>query len=324
MKIRIGSRKSKLAVTQAESVGQELKSKNPGLEIEFVGLTTTGDRDAHSALKDLGGKGVFVKEIEEALLKKEIDLAVHSLKDVPQQLPAGLILGPFPKREDPRDAALSRFGELLGELPRSSTIGTSSPRREAQILNKYKKKYRVAPIRGNVDTRLRKLEAGEFDLIIMAVAGLKRLGLEKEITHILEPDEMIPAPGQGCLGLEVREDRADLLKILESIKDETSDLSARAERAFLQGIGGDCLIPLGAYTQVDKEIRMKAILADPKGTQVIRVEEKGPLNDVELVGSKLAGRLLYEGGSEIMLGLNNNHLIEDPSSRRKPGSRSST
>lgn len=181
--LRIGSRGSKLATTQAEWVGRALQQKNPQLNISFIIITTTGDKNL-STLQLLGGKGVFVKEIEEALLKNEIDLAVHSLKDVPQELPTGLCLGPFPKREDSREAVISRFGEQLQELPRGSIIGTSSPRRTAQIKRNYKKRqYHVEPLRGNVDTRVKKVQEGHYDAVIMALAGLKRLGLDKEVTH---------------------------------------------------------------------------------------------------------------------------------------------
>jgi len=229
---------------------------------------------------------------------------VHSLKDVPQNLPAGLRLGPPPQREDARDAVVSRFGELLRELPKGSTVGTSSPRRVAQILNRHgKRNYRIVPIRGNVDTRLKKLHAAEYDAIVLAAAGLNRLGLSGEITEILEPAEMLPAPCQGCLGLELRQDDHAVLALLETIKDRAADLTARAERAFLQGMGGDCLVPLGAHSVlVGDELHMTATLLTLDGSRAVTSIQSGPADSPEFVGAQLAGRLLFEGGSEILLG----------------------
>lgn len=302
MKLRIGSRGSALAVIQSEWVAAELKKKTPGLEISFRKIVTAGDRDQSPSFSSVGIKGVFVKEIEEALLAKEIDLAVHSLKDVPQNLPSGLLLGPAPMRQDARDALISRFGEQLHELPRNSTIGTSSPRRRAQILYKYaKRKYKLEPLRGNIDTRLKKLHDGKYDAIILAVAGLKRLGLESEITQILEFDDIFPAPCQGCLGLELREDDKEILQLLEKIKDDSSNISSRAERAFLQGLGGNCFVPVGVFSQLsDKILKMKAVLLDADGKTAVRAEQSGGGENPELVGYELAERLLYEGGSELM------------------------
>ncbi|MBV9080775.1 MAG: hydroxymethylbilane synthase [Elusimicrobia bacterium] len=303
MKLRIGSRGSKLAVTQAESVAEMLRRAHASVEIELIRITTTGDRDAASALQSIGGKGVFVKEIEEALIAKTIDLAVHSLKDLPQTLPAGLVVGPAPKREDPRDAVISRFGELLRELPRGSKIGTGSPRRVAQIRHNFPKRgYHLEPVRGNVDTRVKKLRDGEFDAIVLAAAGLKRLGLHGDITEILEPDEMLPAPGQGLLGLELREDDKDTWRLLEVVRDPASDSMCRAERAFLQGLGGDCLLPVGAYSAFRGEtLLMKAILLNVDGTRAISVEQDGPAEAPELVGAQLAERLFHDGGSDLLL-----------------------
>lgn len=303
MKVKIGSRGSKLAVTQAEWVGGLIHRANPTVDVEFVRIVTTGDKETVAPLQALGGKGVFVKEIEEALLFKQIDLAVHSLKDVPQGLPSGLRLGPCPQREDARDVLVSRFGELLRELPKGSTIGTGSPRRIAQIRRLYwKRGYRIEPIRGNVDTRLQKVRDGKFDAVLLAAAGLKRLGLEGEITEYLAPDDLMPAPCQGCLGLELREDRADLLAILESIKHPESDVTARAERAFLQALGGDCNVPVAAFSSVvGKTLVMKALLLDVTGEKAVAAAEDGLASEPELVGAKLAGRVLYEGGSALLI-----------------------
>ena len=308
VKLRIGSRGSKLAVTQAAWVGNQILAKNPHVEVLYRQITTVGDKDLETSLQKMGGKGVFVKEIEEALFKKEIDLAIHSLKDVPQALPAGLILGPAPLREDPREAVVSRFGEQLHELPRGSIVGTSSPRRIAQIKRKHKKRqYHMEPLRGNVETRIKKVRDEKYDAIVIALAGLKRLGLESEATQILELDDMMPAPCQGILGLELRQEDPWILDILETIKDEKSDVTARAERAFLQAVGGDCLAPLASRTEiVGKEIYMEALLLDLDGATAVQVKEVGPVESSELVGAKLAGRLLYEGGAELFAKLDKN------------------
>ncbi|MCG3206137.1 MAG: Porphobilinogen deaminase [Elusimicrobia bacterium] len=302
MKLRIGSRGSKLAVMQAHWVASALKEKNPELDISFVEITTTGDRDQSPTFQQAGGKGVFVKEIEEALLADQIDLAVHSLKDVPQELPAGLRLGPFPEREDVRDAVISRFGELLGELPRRSIVGSSSPRRRSQTAYLFKKRsYNLEPLRGNIDTRIKKLHEGQYDAIILAAAGLKRLGLDIEITHILEPTVFLPAATQGCLGLELREGDATILSLLEAIADRSANITAPAERAFLQGVGGNCFVPVGAYsTLVGDQLKMKAVMLDPTGERAVYAEESGSMTEPQLVGYQLAERLLHAGGSELM------------------------
>lgn len=301
MKIVIGSRGSKLAVAQAEWIAAELRRAHPAIDIAMVTITTTGDRDARSSLKSIGGKGVFVKEIEEALQERAIDLAVHSLKDVPAAVAPGLCLGPFPKREDPRDAAIARFGEQLRELPRGSIVATSSPRRQAQIRKNFPNRYRIEEVRGNVDTRLRKLKEGRFDMLVMALAGLRRLNLESEVTEILDPHVMLPAPGQGCLALELRENDERMSALLGPLRDDAADRSARAERAFLAGVGGDCLVPLGCHTVVTgPKIHMEAAVWSPDGQTEVRVREESDSEPPELIGAKLAGRLLHDGGSEIL------------------------
>lgn len=301
MKLRIGTRGSQLALTQTKSIADRLSAAHKGLEVEILTIVTTGDKQATGVLS---GKGVFVKEIEEALLRKEIDLAVHSLKDVPQTLPEGLVLGSFPEREDVRDAFVSRFGEQLNELPKKSTIGTSSPRRKAQVLFRHKKRgYNVVPFRGNVETRLKKIQAGEVDAALLAVAGLKRIGLGDEISQILEPEEILPAPGQGCLGLEHRESDAVIRDLLMAIRHPQSEMTAKAERAFLQALGGDCNLPVGAYAKIagDKVI-MKAVALDVEGTTCVEATHEGPISMPDYVGMQLAERLLINGGSELLIG----------------------
>jgi hydroxymethylbilane synthase len=308
MKLRIGSRGSKLAVTQAQWVGAQLINKNPSLEISYVSITTRGDRNMSPNLKDAGGKGLFVKEIETALLENTIDLAVHSLKDMPQSLPAGLALGPAPLREDVRDAVFSRFGELLMELPKRSTIGTSSVRRKAQILHRYKKRgYNIVPLRGTIDTRVKKLQNGDYDAIVLALAGVKRLGMESDVADILEPQLFFPAPCQGALALEYREQDADIFPLLQSISDSASDQSARAERAFLQGLGGDCNVPVGVFTQgLGAELKMKAQILSLDGERAVEAEQSGSSTEPELVGYQLAERLLHDGGADLL------HSAETP------------
>ncbi|MFN0118847.1 MAG: hydroxymethylbilane synthase [Elusimicrobiota bacterium] len=303
-KIIIGSRSSLLASTQTKWVVKELNKYFPDLQIEIKWISTQGDRLSEAGTQGSLGKGIFVKDIEQALLNKEIDLAVHSLKDVPQELPDGLILGPFPKRENPNDVFISRFGELLEELPKGSTIGTSSPRRRAQILFHYKKRqYRVENIRGNVDTRLKKLQDGKFDGIILAQAGLNRLGLQSEITQVIEPSVLLPAPCQGCLGLELRMNDQTIFDFISVLKDPISDITARAERAFLQGVGGDCYVPLGCLAKIDQEsLHMDAVVLDVDGTKRILTDHSGSVHTPELVGAECAEKLLFVGGSEILMG----------------------
>lgn len=290
-------------MAQAHWVRDQLTSKNANLSVTIDGIRTQGDRDANASLAAIGGKGVFVKEIEDALLRQEIDVAVHSLKDVPQKLPDGLILGSHPKRENPRDVLISRVGKLIHELPKGSKVGTGSPRRRAQIQYRYHEhQYKFEPVRGNVETRIEKLKKGQVDALVLALAGLKRLGLEDEITQILEPEIMLPAACQGAIGLEIRREDDELIKILETIKDPESDCCIRAERAFLKGIGGDCTIPLGALAHVSKrEIKMKAVLLNEEGSQLVKAEESGALDRPEYVGSLLAERILHDGGSDIIL-----------------------
>lgn len=309
MKLIIGSRGSKLAVTQAHGIGEKLKQADPALEISYKTIVTTGDQNMSPDFKSAGGKGLFVKEIEVALLNNEIDLAVHSLKDMPQSLPSGLVLGPTPIREDVRDAVITRFGELLSELPKKSTVGTSSIRRKAQILSRYgKRNYSIEPLRGNIDTRLRKIQQGEYDAIILALAGLKRLRLDSEVTDVLDPTIFLPAPCQGALALELREKDSVLLPLLAAISNPESDTTARAERVFLQGLGGDCNVPVGVYSQRDGDtLKMTAQILSIDGTETVNTEFSGPLNNPELVGYQLAEQILHDGGSELL------HTIETES-----------
>lgn len=301
MQLQIGSRKSKLAVIQAEWVKAELIKVEPSLEVTLQGITTEGDRDQQSSLQSIGGKGVFVKDIEGALLRMEIDLAVHSLKDVPQTLPAGLTLGPFPKREDPREALISKSGKKLKDLFSGAVIGTSSPRRETQIKFQFGEKFQFKPLRGNVETRIKKLDEGEYDALIMAVSGLKRIGLASLITEIIEPGILMPAPCQGCLGLELRAEDSRTLELLQKIKDPVSNITALAERAFLSRLGGNCLVPVGSFTEVRGDrLVMRAIILDNEGKKAARAEYSGDITSAGPAGRKLAEDLLANGGASLL------------------------
>jgi len=246
--LTIATRESALALWQAEHIRARLVAHHPGLHVELLGMTTEGDRRLDSSLAKIGGKGLFVKELENALADGRADIAVHSMKDVPMHLPAGFTLAAITAREDPRDAFLSIHYRALAELPAGARLGTSSLRRESQVRARYPQ-LQVQPLRGNVNTRLRKLEAGEYDAIILAAAGLKRLGLAAHITAILGPDDSLPAPGQGALGIECRSERADLLELLRPLDDPSTAWCVRAERAVSRALGGSCVVPLGAYAE---------------------------------------------------------------------------
>ena len=294
--LRIGTRKSKLALWQANWVKERLESLGYG--VELVHITTTGDKILDAPLAKIGGKGLFVKEIEEALLRKEIDLAVHSLKDVPMNLPEGLTLGAITQREEPYDVLISREGKALEELPEGAVVGTSSLRRQVQI-KRRRKDLRVEVLRGNVDTRLRKLEEGLYDAIVLAYAGVKRLGLEHKITKILT--DFIPAVGQGSLAIEVREEDKEVLEVVKLLDHKESRIRAECERAFLRELEGGCQVPIGAYAWIEGEkLHIKAFLSDLSGENFIQGSLEGHISDAEGLGRRLAQDLLKRGGEEII------------------------
>lgn len=296
--IFIGTRGSKLAIVQAELVASMLRSCGESCEIKTI--KTTGDVTDRPLL-ELGGKGLFVKEIEEALLRGEIDLAVHSMKDVPADIPNGLFLAAFPKREDPRDVFLSKKFQRLDDLPQGARIGTSSPRRLSQLKD-WREDLSILPIRGNVDTRIAKLEKGEFDAIILAAAGLIRLGRANEIREYLTIETMIPSVGQGVLALETRADDDELKEKLHRIcHHEETALAVKAERTFLKTIGGDCYTPLAAYAELKNErITMTAYLGSLNGGRGYVDHFEASLNEAEELGKSLADRLLQRrnGGTK--------------------------
>ena len=296
MKVKIGTRKSKLALWQANYVKAFLEEK--GAEVELVKITTTGDRILNSPLAKIGGKGLFVKEIEQALIEGKIDLAVHSLKDVPMILPEGLTLSCITKRESPYDVLLSKDGKRLEELPEGSVVGTSSLRRGVQI-KRFRKDLKVEMLRGNVDTRVRKLEEGLYDAIILAHAGVKRMGYETLITEVLE--DFIPAVGQGSLAIETREDDESIRNLLRDLDDEESHRIALCERAFLRELEGGCQVPIGAMARVESgKITIRGFISDLEGERFLEGEESSPLNDPESAGKRLARRLLDMGGRNIL------------------------
>lgn len=306
-KIIVGSRQSKLAMTQTKYVVEQLKriGEEHGLSYEFEirKILTKGDRILDVTLSKVGGKGLFVKEIEQAMQVGEIDIAVHSMKDMPAELPEGLVIGAIPVREDPRDCLVSRDHVSFAELAEGAKVGTSSLRRSAQ-LRAIRPDLDIAWIRGNIDTRLRKLEEESFDAIILAAAGLKRLGWEARISELLPHDLCIPAVGQGALGIECRKDDAEVRQLLSLFNDEASELTVTAERAYLRRLNGGCQVPIGAHAEVVGEengqplIRLIAMVGHSDGSRLLKTERQG--SDPEKVGLEAAEQLIAQGADEIL------------------------
>ena len=291
----IGSRGSKLALWQARWIEARLREAGRETRIEII--KTTGDTISDVALAQVGSKGIFTKEIEEALLDGAIDLAVHSLKDLPTELPAGLALAAVPEREDPRDALV---GFRLADLPRGARVGTSSLRRSAQLRG-LRPDLDIRDIRGNVDTRLRKLDAGDFDGTLLACAGLRRLGLDHRITEALEPSVMAPAVGQGALAIETRAGDRETIEAVARLEHAETRSAVEAERALLEALGGGCQVPLGAHARViDGDIHLMAAVVAPDGSKVIRAEQSGPAADPIALGRRTAETLLEGGAAELI------------------------
>ena len=295
----VGTRGSRLARRQTESVVALLKEHCPDCRLEVRTVHTTGDRRPEP-LSEISGEGVFTKELETALLAGEIDIAVHSLKDLPTDIAHGLAVAAVTRREDPRDALVSRERTPLAKLPRGARIGTGSVRRAAQ-LRLLRPDVKPVPIRGNVDTRLAKVESGEFDAVIVAAAALSRIGWLDRAAEIISLEAMLPAPGQGALAVETRADDAEVLRIVASIDDRDSRLATAAERAFLRRLGGGCRIPVAALATIKNgELRLDGLVVDPQGRQAFRGEMTGAPADAESLGERLAASLLSEGASEIL------------------------
>jgi hydroxymethylbilane synthase len=306
MILRVGTRGSKLALTQSQWVKERIESGRPGVIVELVRITTTGDKIQRPSLSEVGGKGLFIKEIEEALLRKEVDLGVHSMKDVPAGLPEGLEISTFPQREDPRDAFVSEKFRSIEELPHGSSVGTSSLRRASQLLH-LRPDLRVLPIRGNVDTRLRKLGSGQFDALILASAGLRRLGLSHRITQMLSTDLSLPAIGQGVLGLEVRKSDHVVRDLIGFLNHGETELTVRAERAFLKELEGGCQVPLAGYGKLDGDtLELEGMVAELDGSVLIRDKLFGPKEKPEVLGVDLAKKILASGGDKILQGIYGN------------------
>jgi hydroxymethylbilane synthase len=298
--IKIGTRGSKLALTQSNMIREMILNQHPGIKVELVIIKTKGDKIIDSPLSRIGGKGLFVKEIEEALLDKSVDIAVHSIKDVPAELPDGLCIPFYPERENPADAFLSIKYKRLIDLPSGAKVGTGSLRRSSQLLSK-RPDLDIIPIRGNVDTRIKRLESGEFDAIILAASGLNRLGLSSKITELLSPPEYIPAVGQGALGIEVRKNDMECNSLLEFLNHKETALAVRAERAFLHRLEGGCQVPLGAYACIDKgRIVIHGMVSDLTGTRVIKESLTGSIEHPEQTGKTLAEKLLHMGADKIL------------------------
>ena len=298
---KIGTRGSKLALWQANHVSWLLSDKNPNIKTELTIIKTTGDAVLNSPLSELGGKGVFVKEIEDALLSEKIDIAVHSMKDVPTIQPEGLTIAAVIERHDPSDALVSKDGLKLSELPHGSRVGTGSLRRASQLLNCYPG-LEIVPIRGNVDTRVRKLKDGEdYDAIILAVAGLERMGLKEEITEVIPSKLMLPAPGQGIIALECREQDSDTVSLLKTINDKETEFQANAERAFLMKLGGDCNIPAACLATLSGDnVKLEGVISSPDGKKIIRMHQSGTPDKSHKLGEELADSILKSGGFEIL------------------------
>lgn len=298
--LKIGTRASALALAQAEWVRTSIQRTMPDTAVELVHISTKGDRILDAPLAKVGGKGLFVKEIEEALLRGDIDLAVHSMKDVPAVLPEGLHIGVMPVREEARDAFVSNDYDSLETLPQGSVVGTSSLRRKAQLLA-LRPDLTVMDLRGNVGTRLDKLDADEFDAIILAAAGLRRLGLADRITEIIPAELMLPAVAQGALGIEMRTADAELLEALRPLHRPRTAVVVAAERAFLARLEGGCQVPIGAHAVLRGDaIHISGLIAPLDGGEILRETLSGPADYAEQLGRELADALLERGGREIL------------------------
>jgi len=300
MIFRIGTRGSKLALVQSQWVKKCIEDQYTNIQVELVKIKTKGDKILDSPLSKIGGKGLFVKEIEDAILRREIDVAVHSMKDVPAEIPEELMLTVFPIREDPRDALVTHRHPSLDQLPPGSKVGTSSLRRAAQLLH-VRPDLHVMPLRGNVDTRLKKLETGNLQAIVLAAAGLKRLGFSNRITQYLSTEQILPAIGQGALGLEARRKDKKTNEILSFLNHGPTETAIKAERAFLKELQGGCQVPIAAYAVVNGDtVYLRGMVAELDGSDFIGDEITGKMDSAKQMGRMLAKRLLDAGAGEIL------------------------
>ena len=299
-KLVIASRESALAMWQALHIQARLRALYPSCDVQILGMTTTGDQILDSPLSRIGGKGLFVKELEMALADGSADLAVHSMKDVPMNLPEGFALVATAEREDARDAFVSNNFDSLENLPHGSVVGTSSLRRQSQLQHRFAH-LKIESLRGNVQTRLRKLDEGQYAAIILAAAGLIRLGLSDRIRDFISPTDSIPAVGQGALGIEIRVDRTDLIDVLAPLNHIDTQLCVEAERGFSRALAGSCTVPLGAYALRDGDIiNMTGFVASVDGKEMLREKTSGSINDAEAIGKALAAKLVARGADKIL------------------------
>lgn len=296
--IVVASRRSELALTQTRWVIAQLKQIRPDTDFVIKEFVTKGDRILDVTLSKVGGKGLFVKEIEQALLEGEADFAVHSMKDMPAILPEGLTIGAIPVREDARDVLISKNGASIEELPEGAIIGTSSLRRQAQLLH-YRPDLQIETLRGNIDTRLRKLDSGNYDAIILAAAGLIRMGWSSRVNQYLPEDICLPAVGQGALAIECRADDTEMLELIRQLHHHETALVTMAERAFLHRLEGGCQVPIAAYAEVDgSRIRLTGLVATPDGSRVVKDFAAG--THPKALGEELAEQLIAKGAGEIL------------------------
>ena len=301
--IRIATRKSPLAMWQAEHVTARLKALHPGLTVEIIGMTTKGDQLLDSPLSKVGGKGLFVKELEQGMLAGEADIAVHSMKDVPVEFPEGLHLAVIMERENPYDAFVSNTYANLAELPEGACVGTSSLRRQCQLADR-RPDLRIEPLRGNVNTRLAKLDAGEYDAIILAAAGLIRLGFESRIRDCIDPVDSLPAIGQGAIGIECRVDDERVHQLIAPLADRDTTDRVLAERAMNARLNGGCQVPIGGHAVLDgDQLILKGLVGTTDGTRILRAEASGPRAEAEAIGVRVADDLLGQGADAILSAL---------------------
>ncbi|PLY12443.1 MAG: hydroxymethylbilane synthase [Sedimenticola sp.] len=298
--VRIATRKSPLAMWQAEHVSSKLRQAHPGLQVELVGMSTQGDKILDTPLAKIGGKGLFVKELEQGMLEGIADIAVHSMKDVPVELPEGLHLAVIMEREDPRDAFVSNTYASLDQLPEGAVVGTSSLRRQCQLADR-RPDLKIAPLRGNVNTRLRKLDEGEFDAIILAAAGLIRLGFEKRIQTLIDPEQSLPAIGQGAIGIECRADDPWINDLLKPLHDPNTAICVTAERAMNHRLMGGCQVPIAGYAVLNSgKLFMRGLVGEPDGSKIMRAELTDAAAAAESLGIALAEDLLGQGADRVL------------------------
>lgn len=299
-KIIIASRESLLAMWQAKFIQKRLGELYPQTEVSILGMTTRGDQILDQSLAKIGGKGLFIKELEQALEDGRADIAVHSMKDMPMNVPEGFKLAAITEREDPRDAFISIHYSGLDALPEGSVVGTSSLRRESQLRAQFPH-LEVHPLRGNVQTRLRKLDEGQYAAIILAAAGLKRLGLSDRITALLSPEQSLPAVGQGALGIECRADRIDLVALMQPLHHQETAYCVEAERALSRVLGGSCQVPLGAFAEINNgTLQLRGFVAQPDGKRIVSDALNGKPETGITMGQQLAQKLINKGAGEIL------------------------